>query len=93
MKFAIKCLGLAGIAVNNDGIVPTGAYLSEFDADAHEGMGHAAWSSDPNEAIIFHSPADAFRYWKTQSIVRPLRDDGHPNRPLTAFSVEIASVE
>ena len=31
---------------------------------------------------------DVMDCWKTRSLVAPLRDDGKPNRPLTAYSIE-----
>lgn len=88
-KVVIKCVGLAGVAVNPEANVPVGAFLADFDADAHDGMGHATWTSDRALALEFDSAIAAFSFWKTQSTVRPKRRDGHPNRPLTAFSVEI----
>ena len=35
----------------------------------------------------FADMSEAFECWKRQSTVCPLRADGKPNRPLTAFSI------
>ena len=88
-KVVIKCAGLAGIAVNGGERVPVGAFLETFDANAHGGQGMATWTTDRSKAMEFDSALQAFSFWKTQSTVRPRRPDGQPNRPLTAFSVEI----
>lgn len=44
---------------------------------------------DINKAKKFADAGDALLYWKMQSPNRPLRPDGKPNRPLTAFTAEI----
>ena len=37
----------------------------------------------------FVSIAEAMEYWRTVSTTVPFRPDGKPNRPLTAYTVEI----
>lgn len=46
-------------------------------------------TKDIKEAKTFTTMADALEYWRRQSVYIPLRPDGKPNRPFTAFSVEI----
>lgn len=46
-------------------------------------------SDDPERAMAFASFDEAVLYWQRQSERTPLRPDGRPNRPLTAFTVEI----
>jgi hypothetical protein len=41
----------------------------------------------------FADLAAAVACWKRQSTVRPLRPDGKPNRPLTAFTITFDQVE
>lgn len=67
-------------------------YLASADVDAHDGRGAATWTDDPAAALHFDATDVAFLFWQQQSTVRPLRDDGLPNRPLTAFTVYIGSV-
>jgi hypothetical protein len=69
--------------------IPLGSYLVSADVDAHGGLGQVAWSRNPAKAKSFASTAEAFEFWRSQSTVRPLREDGKPNRPMTAFSVQI----
>lgn len=65
------------------------AYVREFDPDANEGRGHVGLTGDPKKAKTFGSQREAWEFWRQQSKVRPLRPDGKPNRPLTAFSIAI----
>lgn len=69
-----------------------GAYLKSYDPEAHEGSGWATWTTDPSEALIFPDIRAATETWRAQSITSPLRPDGKPNRPLTAFSVRMEHV-
>lgn len=93
MRYVIRMLALAGLLVHNDEPPPEGAYLAAYDADAHDGRGLADWTDDLSRALKFDTPAEAMSYWRQQSRVRPLREDGEPNRPLTAYTVEIVPVE
>jgi hypothetical protein len=64
-----------------------GAWLASYDLNAHDGFGEAKATSDPAEALRFADAGAVFAAWKEQSTVRPLRDDGKPNRPLSAFTI------
>jgi hypothetical protein len=64
-----------------------GPYLEWADPDARGGFGDDGWTDDIAKAKRFATFSDAVECWKRQSTVRPIRDDGKPNRPLTAFSV------
>lgn len=70
------------------GTITHGAYLEWSDPDAHFGRGDDRWTFDIAKAKRFANFTEAMDCWKAQSTVRPLRPDGRPNRPLTAFSVE-----
>jgi hypothetical protein len=93
MGAIIKCIGLAGqvIAVTEDR-EPDGMYLASFDVEAFEGRGTSAWTEERSEAMIFMDAPSAWDMWRQQSKVMPFREDGKPNRPLTAFSVEVESM-
>lgn len=64
-----------------------GQALEWYDPNAHEGRGDAAFTNTPERAKLFRDAGEAMEEWKRTSTVRPVRDDGRPNRPLTAFSV------
>lgn len=82
MSYVIKLAIAAGVA-------PTGALLKSFDVDAADGRGSSDWTGNADEALLFDSAALAMAAWNAQSTVRPLRPDGKPNKPMTAFTVEI----
>ena len=72
-----------------------GKYVKSYDAAwIHPTYGYDGGllelTDDPNEALKFPDCASAIEKWKEQA-PKPydLRPDHKPNRPLTAFSVEI----
>jgi hypothetical protein len=66
-----------------------GLYLKSYDPDAYEGRGDAEGTDDIEEALTFKTPEEALEFWQQPSTVKPLREDGKPNRPLTTFSIEV----
>lgn len=66
-----------------------GSYLKTADVNANDGHGIVTWSRYDWQAMKFDTFAAAAAFWNQQSTKRPLRDDGRPNKPLTAFTVEI----
>jgi hypothetical protein len=64
-----------------------GWWLKSFDPEAFDGRGDALFTDRPDLALRFETLGEAFELWRRQSRCRPLREDGEPNRPLTAFSV------
>lgn len=71
------------------GGIEHGEYLQWSDPDANNGMGDDRWTKNIKRAKKFATFADAAACWKAQSTVKPLRPDGKPNRPMTAWSVTI----
>jgi hypothetical protein len=69
-----------------------GKYIKSFDPDAHDGRGAVTATAEPTDALQFASTIEALALWKQPSKVHPLRSDGKPNRPLTAYSVELEPV-
>ena len=68
-------------------------YLTRFDFEGAE-AGEAILESTPDfgKARRFPDIMAATELWKTVDPRQPLRPDGKPNRPLTAFSVTIQPV-
>lgn len=62
-------------------------WLAEFDADGYAGRGLIRTTPDRSQAMRFPTFEAVIECWKTQSTAVPLRDDGLPNRPLTAHTV------
>lgn len=69
-----------------------GQYLQSYDPDAYDGHGWATWTDDPERALRFMKAGDALTFWRQQSVVKPIRADGHPNRPLTTYTVEVRNL-
>lgn len=67
----------------------SGMFLAAFDPDVCDGMGYTKWTRVKQEALRFPDFRTAMEIWRAQSTVRPLRTDGKPNRPLTAYTVEV----
>ncbi len=66
-------------------------YIVACDVDAHGGKGHVTLSTMQADAMRFADAGVALDYWKRPSTVDPIRD-GKPNRPLTAYTVQIMTV-
>lgn len=70
-----------------------GKYVVSYDPDGMAGFGTLRTSLDPREAITFPDGVAATEFWRRPSTVLPLRPDGRPNRPLTAYSFETLTLE
>lgn len=70
----------------------TGQYLESFDHDGADGFGYGIFTDDPSKAMKFTDAKSALDFWKKKSMVRPLRADGRPNRPLTASTITLEQV-
>jgi hypothetical protein len=64
-------------------------FLKNFNHDAYGGQGYGEFTARPSEAKQFDSYLDAIEFWNKCSMVKPLRPDGKPNRPLTALTMII----
>lgn len=85
MPHVIRILGLATGQKSS----LEGQYLRYYDPSAHDGRGEIRGTPDVKKAIQFESPADAMY---TYRLSYGTRTDGKPNRPLTAYTVEIKPV-
>lgn len=66
-------------------------YLKSYDPDAGNEIttGDIVVTSDITQAMSFPDQRSALAYAMQQSTRVPLRPDGLPNRPLTAFTLEL----
>lgn len=85
MSFVIKCVG---VGADDTGPL-VGQYLRDWDLEADQGRGTSVWAPEINQAAVFASMAAALGAWHAQCTSVPVRPDGMPNRPLTAYAVEI----
>ena len=74
--------------------VGDGQWLVAYDPDG--GPAHIDYptgsfetDSDPAKALRFPDMVTAWKLWRTTSTRTPLRPDGRPNRPLTAFTIRV----
>lgn len=68
-------------------------YLKACDFEFDDGRGLIETTDKIEEAMRFESFIDAMEYWRTSPANHPTRlTDGKPNRPLTAYTVQIVSV-
>ena len=89
-------MGRGAVTIKLIGLVsggPTefdGKYLVDYDpTPLDSGDVLISVSEDPAGARKFTTAAEAMEVWRGVSLKGP-RPDGEPDRPLTAFSVEIA---
>lgn len=71
--------------------VPT--WIEDYDVDGMDGVGWAVLTKDPLKAKVFDSVAEAMNEYLKTSTVKPIRYDGKPNRPLTAYTVLIEPID
>ena len=82
-------LVLVSLADGHTNGVPVGCYLADYDPEGNDGHGLASWTPDPEQALTFATGAEAAACYRAVPRNRPLRPDGHPNRPLTMFTIMI----
>lgn len=69
-----------------------GMFVKSFDPDAMWGRGKVVATPHADEAMKFETTIEAHAFWAQVSKVQPYRTDGKPNRPLTAYSIEMSRV-
>lgn len=81
---------LMGVAPNGRP-PPRPTWVADVDFDGMGGRGTIVMTQDKSKAKRFDGPAEALAYYQTASKAVPLRPDGRPNRPLTAYNVQISN--
>lgn len=69
-----------------------GQYLQAFDFEAGNGRGLIDMTSDIQKAKVFADMTEAFEFYRHVPKCKPWREDGKPNRPLTASNWEFKAV-
>lgn len=93
MSSRIKIVSLGGQVLVGDVAGHLGEWVKRYDPEAYDGQGDVETTSDPAQALVFPSHREAWDCWRQVPRNRPVRPDGKPNRPLTAFTVTIEKVE
>lgn len=81
-EFVIECFDLS--TFDYQGMVKT------FDPEFADGRGGIDFTRDKNEALRFKDFLGACDCWRMSSKKKPLREDRKPNRPMTAFTIQIS---
>lgn len=89
MPVYIKGYGPVGPTIQKHLGQINGEYLKSYDPDAFDGYGDCVFTDLPEDALAFSSFTDAQKYVNQVSKKRPLREDGQPNRPIAAFTIEM----
>jgi hypothetical protein len=84
----LKIVGLA----NGQPSQYDGQYIVRCEPVGEPGSAVLDTTTDIQKARRFNGIVEATEYWQQADPRMPVRPDGKPNRPLTAFSVEIARV-
>lgn len=64
-----------------------------FDPDGRPMTAHVVVTDDIEEAMKFESMTEFHMLYRAVDPDNPMRPDGRPNRPLTAFTVEVTKIE
>ncbi len=72
---------------------PVPMFIASSDVNANSGAGAFTLTNDQKLALHFDTMEDALECWRKQSRVKPLRNDGMPNRPLTALTVSFQNIQ
>lgn len=70
-----------------------GQFLKDFDFEAGDGVGMIDTTTAVEEAKQFSNMEEVLLFRNRQPNCKPLREDGLPNRPLTATHWQVVSVE
>lgn len=67
-------------------------WVSRFDVNAHEGRGDMETTADPDKAFTWPSARALLEDWQAVPDACPIREDGMPNKPLTAATIMVEPV-
>jgi hypothetical protein len=87
--YVIRLVKLMGFDLSGRGRQADGKLLQFYDPDGRNGEGVAIGAERPADALRFETKQEAIKFYRQVSKVKPLRDDGKPNRPLTAYAISI----
>lgn len=93
MGIVMRCMAASDPFDHEGNPPPYGCFLKSYDAEAYDGRGASEFTRHLDEALVFPTVAEAVKCWQTVPMNRPLREDGKPNRPLTAMTMEFVDVE
>lgn len=69
-----------------------GCYVRQYTPDGYDGRGRMIATARRELARLYPDAVAAWADWRRVSATHPRRPDGKPNRPLTAYTVELVQV-
>lgn len=88
MPVIVQCMGSASGAR----LGVEGQWLKGYDLERHGGIGWVDFTKDRAQAMRFDDLAAFHAVYKSSPKCKPIREDGRPNRPLTATNWNIETV-
>lgn len=89
MTVLVKIVGAWNVETPHDGL-----YVVSWNSNTKFGTLHVVSTDDPLAAKRFDSIREATEEWGARSQVEPNRpNDGRPNRPLTALTINFEEVK
>lgn len=91
MSYRMRVHGITNVVHSDVDVVSLTmmpVYVLSYDLEAFAGLGDVQYTTDPARAMTWPDLESFHRAYTSVSMVRPTRDDGRPNRPLTALTVE-----
>jgi hypothetical protein len=73
-------------------ILDLDAYLQEYTADGFGGQGNLSVTNSLKLAKRYPDMRSVLEEWKSVSTTHPIRPDGKPNRPLSAYTISTVTV-
>lgn len=87
--YVLRIIGLQGKMMDPHAESPIGKFITGFRPLAYDGLGEVLFSPNLPDALAFETADEAIGYYRQVPRHRPVKPDGKPNRPLTAFTVEV----
>ena len=88
-KIYIKGWGPIGPTIKKHLGKINGEYVKKYEPEAFDGYGDVVFTDRKEEALTFETFTDAYLFVGQIPNNRPVRDDGQPNRPISAFTLEV----
>jgi hypothetical protein len=91
----LRCWGIPEFAGHPHSTFLEGKFLEDvnWDGPNKDGNGTTKFTKTAEFAKKFEFPGDALEYLQTVPKRKPFRDDGLPNKPLTAYHWEVVPLE
>ncbi len=85
----MKVIQIIGLANGMDSGGAEGQYVHRYNPDGNMGRGDLILTHDKSKAKRYMDFKQATDDWRRISTTHPVRHDGKPNRPMTAFTIQV----